>query len=110
MMISINQRDNKRERLKEVKIPFEQSEADEILDSLESTQEEERKILEEMLEQQDQISISVQNIIQGNMDLKSYGISQADQQLFQFYSNKMKSEREQMRQFWKKLIGDAKKK
>nr|WP_242976223.1 hypothetical protein [Clostridium sporogenes] len=29
--------------------------------------------------------------------------------MFQFYSNKMKLEREQMRQFWKKLIGDAKK-
>ena len=43
------------------------------------------------------------------MDLEPYGISQADQQLFQFYSNKMKSEREQMRQFWKKLIGNAKK-
>jgi hypothetical protein len=41
--------------------------------------------------------------------LEPYGISQADQQLFQFYSNKMKSEREQMRQFWRKLIGNAKK-
>ncbi|MBU5314379.1 VWA domain-containing protein [Tissierella carlieri] len=108
-MIFYKSKGQQKEKIKVSENSFEQSKADEILDSLESTQEEERKILEEMLEQQDQISTSVQNIIQGNIDLKSYGISQADQQLFQFYSNKMKSEREQMRQFWKKLIGDAKK-
>ncbi|MPM29967.1 hypothetical protein SDC9_76509 [bioreactor metagenome] len=89
--------------------PFEQSKADDIVDSLESTQEEEKEILEEMLDQQDQISSNVKNTIQGKVDLEPYGVSQADQQLFQFYSNKMKSEREQMRKFWKKLIGDAKK-
>ncbi|APQ96206.1 vWA domain-containing protein [Clostridium botulinum] len=88
---------------------FEQSKADEIPDSLESTQEEVEKILEEMLDQEDQISTSIQNAMQGKVDLEAYGISQSDQQLFQFYSNKMKLEREQMRQFWKKLIGDAKK-
>lgn len=89
--------------------PFEQSEEDEAPDSLESTQEEVDKILEEMLDQQEQISAGIQENIQGNVDLDSYGISQTDQQLFKFYSNKMKSEREQMRQFWKKMIGDAKK-
>ncbi|AUN17994.1 hypothetical protein B2H91_05325 [Clostridium botulinum] len=88
---------------------FEQSKADEIPDSLESTQEEVEKILEEMIDQEDQISTSIQNAMQGKVDLEAYGISQSDQQLFQFYSNKMKLEREQMRQFWKKLIGDAKK-
>ncbi len=67
------------------------------------------KILEEMMDQQDQISESVQNTMEGKVDLEPYGISQSDQQLFQFYSNKMKLEREQMRQFWKKLIGNAKK-
>jgi len=91
------------------KNPFEQSEADEVPDSLESTQEEVEKILEEMLDQQDKISDSTQNAMQGKIDLEPYGISQTDQQLFQFYSNKMKSEREQMRQLWKKLIGYARK-
>ena len=68
-----------------------------------------KKILQEMLDKQEQIIWNVQNTIQGNEDLVPYGISETDQQLFQFYSNKMKSEREQMRQFWKKLIGNAKK-
>lgn len=99
----------KKEQVEGDKNPFEQSEEDEMPDSLESTQEEVEKILEEMLDEKDQMSMTLQDMMQGKVDLEAYGISQGDQQLFQFYSNKMKSEREQMRQFWKKLIGDAKK-
>ncbi|WP_434303381.1 vWA domain-containing protein [Clostridium botulinum] len=108
-MMLYKSKGQKEEQVKGSENPFEQSKADEIPDSLESTQEEVEKILEEMLDQQDQISTSIQNAMQGKVDLEVYGISQSDQQLFQFYSNKMKLEREQMRQFWKKLIGDAKK-
>ncbi|MCR1974036.1 hypothetical protein CF067_07080 [Clostridium sporogenes] len=108
-MMFYKSKGQKEEQVKGSENPFEQSKADEIPDSLESTQEEVEKILEEMLDQQDQISTSIQNAMQGKVDLEVYGISQSDQQLFQFYSNKMKLEREQMRQFWKKLIGDAKK-
>ncbi|MBD8046318.1 vWA domain-containing protein [Clostridium faecium] len=98
-----------KEQVKGSENPFEQSNSDEMKDSLESTDEEVEKILEEMMDQQDQISESVQNAMEGKVNLEAYGISQSDQQLFQFYSNKMKLEREQMSQFWKKLIGDAKK-
>ncbi|EPY2274081.1 vWA domain-containing protein [Clostridium sporogenes] len=108
-MMLYKSRGQKEGQVKGSENPFEQSESDEIPDSLESTQEEVEKILEEMLDQQDQISTSIQNAMEGKVDLEAYGISQSDQQLFQFYSNKMKLEREQMRQFWKKLIGDAKK-
>nr|WP_312503897.1 VWA domain-containing protein [Lacrimispora sp.] len=96
------------EQVSERKSPFEQSE-EEKRDTLESTEEEEKTILEEMLDQQEKNNEIVQNIMTGKIDLTSYGISQNDQHLFQYYSNKMKSEREQMRQFWSKLIGDAKK-
>ncbi|WP_077369068.1 vWA domain-containing protein [Anaerosalibacter sp. Marseille-P3206] len=108
-MIFYKSKRQQKEKLKGNKNPFEQSEVDEIIDSFESTQEEEEKILEEMLDKRDQISVSVKNTREGKVDLTPYGISQTDQQLFQFYSNKMKSEREQMRKFWEKLIGDAKK-
>ncbi|WP_434304890.1 vWA domain-containing protein [Clostridium botulinum] len=108
-MMLYKSKGQKEEQVKGSENPFEQSKTDEMPDSLESTQEEVEKILEEMLDQQDQISTSIQNAMQGKVDLEPYGISQSDQQLFQFYSNKMKLEREQMRQFWKKLIGDAKK-
>ncbi|NFE17807.1 VWA domain-containing protein [Clostridium botulinum] len=108
-MMLYKSKGQKEEQVKGSENPFEQSKTDEMPDSLESTQEEVEKILEEMLDQQDQISTSIQNAMQGKVDLEAYGISQSDQQLFQFYSNKMKLEREQMRQFWEKLIGDAKK-
>ncbi|NFV12825.1 VWA domain-containing protein [Clostridium sporogenes] len=108
-MMFYKSKGQKEEQVKGNENPFEQSESDEVPDSLESTQEEVKKILEEMIDQQDQISESVQNAMQGKINLEAYGISQSDQQLFQFYSNKMKLEREQMGQFWKKLIGDAKK-
>jgi hypothetical protein len=108
-MLFYKSKGQKEEQVKGSGNPFEQSKGDEKPDSLESTQEEVEKILEEMLDQQDQISESLQNTMEGKVNLEAYGISQTDQQLFQFYSNKMKTEREQMRQFWKKLIGDAKK-
>lgn len=108
-MMFYKSKEQKEEQVKGSENPFEQSKADEMPDSLESTQEEVEKILEEMMDQQDQISESIQNAMQGKVDLEPYGISQTDQNLFQYYSNKMKLEREQMRQFWKKLIGDAKK-
>ncbi len=108
-MMFYKSKGKKEEQVKGSENPFQQSKADEIPDSLESTQEEVEKILEEMLDQEDQISTSIQDAMKGKVDLEAYGISQSDQELFQFYSNKMKLEREQMRQFWKKLIGDAKK-
>ncbi len=108
-MIFYKSKEQKKEEVKGSESPFEQSNISEIPNSLESTQEEEEKILEEMLDMEEQINVSIQNTIEGKVDLTPYGISQTDQQLFQFYSNKMKSEREQMRQFWEKLIGDAKK-
>ena len=49
-----------KEQVKGSENPFEQSNSDEMKDSLESTDEEVEKILEEMMDQQDQISESVQ--------------------------------------------------
>lgn len=42
-------------------------------------------------------------------DLKSYGISEDEIDLYNFYLNKTKTQREEMRKFWKRLIGSAKK-
>lgn len=108
-MIFYKSKGQQKEKLKGNKNPFEQSEVNEVPDSFESTGEEEKRILEEMLDKKEEISASVKNTMEGKVDLTPYGISQTDQQLFQFYSNKMKLEREQMCQFWEKLIGGAKK-
>jgi hypothetical protein len=108
-MVLDESKGQKEEQVKGNKNSFEPSKEEEIPDSLESTREEVEKILEEMLDQQNQISENIENTLQGKVNLEAYGISQSDQELFQFYSNKMKPEREQMRRFWRKLIGDAKK-
>lgn len=108
-MIFYKSKEGKEESIKGGENPFIQKDIDEVQESLESTYEEVERILEEMLEQQEQMVSSVEEIMNNKMNLEYYGVSQGDQQLFQFYSNKMKKEREQMRQFWKKLVGDAKK-
>lgn len=102
-------REQKEEKIQEGNGPFQQSKMDEIPDSLESTQEEVERILEEIVDQQENIIVDREGIMEGKVNLESYGISQEDQQLFQFYSNKMRKEREEMKEFWKKLIGDANK-
>lgn len=99
----------KEEKLQEAHGLFEQSQVDEIPDSMESTQQEVEKILEEIADQEENIIADMESIMEGKINLESYGISQEDQELFQFYSNKVEREREEMKRFWKKLIGDASK-
>lgn len=101
--------EQKEEKCQESNGIFEQPKAEEIQDSLESTQEEVEKILEEIADQEENIIAHMESIMEGKINLEPYGVSQADQELFQFYSNKMKKEREEMKRFWKKLIGDASK-
>lgn len=88
---------------------FEQADEDEKPDSLESSEEDVEQVLNELLDQEDQATTEIENMIDGKLDLQSYGISQGEQELFWYYSNSMRREREEMRQFWIKLIGKAKK-
>ncbi len=99
----------KEDNLQESNGIFEQFKTDEIQDSLESTQEEVEKIVEELADQEKNIIADMESIMEGKINLESYGISQDDQELFRFYSNKMKKERDEMKRFWKKLIGDQSK-
>ncbi|RVU54018.1 vWA domain-containing protein [Anaerosphaera multitolerans] len=70
---------------------------------LESSQEEVRTILKEMEELQK--NSKTQNLGQSN--LKEYGISKLDFLTFKYYSDLMSTERELMKEFWRKLIGSA---
>lgn len=87
---------------------FQQAMEDEEADSLESNEEEVEKILNEFLELENEMPTNIEDIMEARPDLRSYGISQGEEELFWYYSNQMKKEREEMRQFWMKLIGDAK--
>lgn len=96
------------EQVEGIKNPFENID-DEMPDSLESTKDDVDKILKEMLEDEEDISSSVEDIVEGKVDLTKYGVSQSEQELFNYYSQKMRREREEMREFWRRLIGNAKK-
>lgn len=74
---------------------------------LEFSQEEIEELLKDMRDEKDKQSEVSKNILEGKIDLDSYGVSQIEQDLFIYYSDKMKAEREEMRKFWRKLIGEA---
>lgn len=88
---------------------LEQSKLNDRSDSIESTPDDINVVLEEILDLEEQTTAGIQSIIEGKLNLESYGISQSDQELFKHYSDMMKQEREQMSKFWRKLIGDMKK-
>lgn len=92
---------------KENREGLKESQTEVTQDMLESSQDDVEKILEEMLEQENERINDIENTVEGNLDLESYGISQGDQELFRFYSNKMKKERAEMRKFWIELMGSV---
>jgi len=80
-----------------------------IDEQMETTRDEEQEILEEMLEKEEELDLKFKNILSEKIDLNSYGITEDDQKLFYYYKNKMTKEREEMKKFWRELIGEAKK-
>lgn len=89
--------------------PMEVSEDEDLKDSFEATKEEIDDILKEMLEEKENLNLAEENIIRGKANLEEYGISTSDEELFNYYALKMKSQRDEMKLFWQKLIGKAKK-
>lgn len=74
---------------------------------LESSREDVEESLKELINQEPKNISSLDEFDES--DLKSYGISEDEIDLYNFYLNKTKTQREEMRKFWKKLIGSAKK-
>ena len=74
---------------------------------LESSREDVEESLKELINQEPKNISSLDEFDES--DLKSYGISEDEIDLYNFYVNKTKTQREEMRKFWKKLIGSAKK-
>ncbi|MEG0249309.1 MAG: VWA domain-containing protein [Peptostreptococcus sp.] len=83
-----------------------EGEEKELPQNLELSRDEQDEILEEMLD-----DTGVGGAIGDTqyLDLVSYGISQSDQEIFDYYANKMKYERDEMQKFWRELVGNAKK-
>lgn len=86
---------------------FEESQDKSQGSKLESSREDVEESLKELINQEPKNISSFDEFDES--DLKSYGISEDEIDLYNFYVNKTKTQREEMRKFWKKLIGSAKK-
>lgn len=77
-------------------------------DSLNSDREDLEKVLKDMAEEDKDLGDNKSSkSIKLEMDKNS--LNKKDEEIFSYYSNKMKSQRDEMQKFWLKLIGDAKK-
>lgn len=86
---------------------FKESQKEEVKDKLESTRKDAEKILEEILDQESSKASSKKD--SKNLIVENYGLNREEVDLFNYYANKTKAYREEMKDFWKKLIGSAKK-
>ena len=86
---------------------FEESQDESQGSKLESSREDVEESLKELINQEPKNISSLDEFDESG--LKSYGISKDEIDLYTFYVNKTKIQREEMRKFWKKLIGSAKK-
>lgn len=74
---------------------------------LESTRKDVEETLEDFLKEENNNNSSLE--VSQRKIMSDYGLEKEDLDLFNFYVNKTKSQREEMREFWKRLIGSAKK-
>lgn len=86
---------------------FEESQKEKTSNKMESTRKDVEETLEEILNLENNNMKSIGEF--DNKDLESYGISKKDIELFNFYLDKTKKQRKEMGDFWRKLIGSAKK-
>lgn len=87
---------------------FEKSKDKTSGNKLESTRKDVEETLEDILKEENNNNISSLEVSQRKI-MSDYGLEKEDLDLFNFYVNKTKSQREEMREFWKRLIGSAKK-
>lgn len=86
---------------------FEESQDKSQGSKLESSREDVEESLKEFINQEPKNISSLNGFDESS--LRDYGISKDEIDQYNFYVNKTKAQREEMRKFWKKLIGSAKK-
>ena len=86
---------------------FQESQKKSSGNKLESTRKDVEETLEEILKQENNNISSLEEY--DKKIISVYGLGKEDLDLFNFYVNKTKAQREEMRDFWKKLVGSAKK-
>ena len=86
---------------------FEETQKQESKDKLESSRKDVEENLEEILDQETTNASTYKDT--NSTNFKTFGISKEEIELFNYYVNKTKAQREEMKDFWRKLIGSAKK-
>ena len=86
---------------------FEESQKEDTRDKLESSREEVEDSLKEILDQENTNATSLEDSTYKKME--AYGISSEEVDLYKYYLSKTKAQRDAMKDFWRKLIGTAKK-
>ncbi|MDU1828886.1 VWA domain-containing protein [Anaerococcus sp.] len=86
---------------------FEESNEQTAKDKLESTRKDVEESLKEILDQENTNASSIEDSSDKKMEF--YGISREELDLYNYYLNQTKAQREAMKDFWKKLIGSYKK-
>lgn len=86
---------------------FEESQKEDTSDKLESSRKEVEDSLKEILDQENTNATSLEDSTYKKME--SYGISSEEVDLYKYYLSKTKAQRDVMKDFWRKLIGSAKK-
>lgn len=86
---------------------FEESQKKDSRDKLESSRKEVEDSLKEILNQENRNATFLEDSIYKKME--AYGISSEEVDLYNYYLSKTKAQRDAMKDFWRKLIGSAKK-
>lgn len=86
---------------------FEETQKQESKEKLESSRKDAEENLEEILDQETTNASTYKD--SNSTNFKTFGISKEEIELFNYYVNKTKAQREEMKDFWRKLIGSAKK-
>lgn len=66
-----------------------------------------QKMLKDLKDMKESRSLAVKQMLDGEPDLGPYGVTDADLSLFRHYEAAVRPERERMKQFWRRLIGEA---
>ncbi len=77
-------------------------------DSVESSQEDQEKIIDDMMQEEIKNQQMYQDSINKNEGFSDFGINAEEMELFHYYENAVSKQRQQMKSFWAKLVGNAK--
>lgn len=71
------------------------------------TRADRRRMLQELKEQNEDHAKALRQLLSGEADLSAFGVTTADRELFRHYEQTVRPVREEMKRYWRQLIGEA---